>query len=212
MRCAACGQLLADGSRYCPSCGAKIDEQQINQEAEVKEEQAAEYESAPENSYTIYNQPYTHYVDQPMKWYKFLIYVSLILSGTLNIVGGVINIMGGIGWMKTGTPDGLSAAVTEVYGPLTIMNMIFGVLFIAQGVYAMIVRQKLAGYRKGAPKHLLMLYVITFIMNGIYQIAAAMITGQSVLQIADITSMVMAVIMVVANKVYFDKREHLFDQ
>lgn len=210
MRCEACGQLLADGSRYCPSCGAKIDELQMNQE--IQTEQAAESEHLQENSYTIYNQPYTHYIDKPMKWYKFLIYVSLILSGTLNIVGGVINIMEGIGWMQTGVPDGLSAAVTEVYGPLTIMNMVFGVLFIAQGVYAMIVRQMLAGYRKGAPKHLLILYVITFIMNCVYTIATALIIGQSIAGITDITSIVMSVLMVVANKVYFDKREHLFNQ
>lgn len=208
MRCPACGQLLADEAKYCPSCGAKIEGQPVPEENRFSGDEAFRQDVG--RGYTegneSYDRPYSHHPPMPMKWYKFLIYVSLFLSGVSNIFMGVQAIIG----IQYGDAD-TAAQIYNMYGGLKIMDLIYGAALVAIGVYSFIVRSKLAHYRTGAPKHLLLLYAMAFAMNLIYVAGASLATGMNLMSADVIMSLIISVIMIIANKVYFDKRAHMFN-
>lgn len=229
MRCPACGQLLADEAKYCPSCGAKIEGQPVPEETgfsagdSFAEQQSVgggcagndrmyggqSVEGQPfgsGSSYTTYDRSYSSQPPMPMKWYKFLIYVSLFLSGLSNIFMGVQAVIG----MQYGDAD-TASQVYALYSGLKIVDIIYGAALVALGVYSFIVRSKLAHYRTGAPKHLLLLYALAFAMNLIYVAGASLATGMNLMSADVVMSLVISIIMIVANKVYFDKRAHLFN-
>ena len=140
-----------------------------------------------------------------MKWYKFLIYVSLILSGISNIYSGICSIIG----MSYGDAE-TAAQIYEMYGGLRIVDIFYGLLMIAFGVYAFFVRQQLAHYKKGAPRHVLILYLAGALSVIIYLVCASLATGVNLMNLGFISNLLVSVFMVIANKIYFDKRAHLF--
>lgn len=236
MRCPACGQLLLEGTKYCPSCGAKMEAQPVNdwqdtgalggQDGYTERSGASEdsvwdgrtvdntsrygYDgqtSEDNRAYTVYDQVYTHQPELPMKWYKFLIYVSLVLSTIMNVYSGVTSITG----MQYGTAETARRLYT-LYGALKPIDIIFGVLSIVLGLYALIVRQKLAHFKKDGPKHLIIMYTMSIVMSALYIIAAFAATGILALDIATAFALGLQICIVIANKVYFDKRAHLFKE
>lgn len=217
MRCAACGQLVLEGTKYCPSCGAKIEEQTGFQETvdaaftetdsgEQTYEQAAPQE---ESAYTVYEHNYTHQPEMPMKWYKFLIYVTLVLTCISNIFIGVQTIMG-YQYIYDGVD--MSEQVYAQYGGMQIVDIVYGLALVAMGVLAFIVRQKLAHYRKDGPKSLLILYGVSFALSVVYLIVVTLITGINLLDVSLVTNLIVTIVMMIVNKIYFDKRMHLFTE
>ena len=113
MRCPNCGQRLADEARKCPVCGTVIDEVvRINipekQAEETKISYAGEDVSGQSSGTEEHHSFETENINakqcfpaMPMKWYKFLIYFSLILTGLSNMYTGVQAVMG----MQYGTKE-----------------------------------------------------------------------------------------------------------
>ena len=100
MRCPNCGQRLADEAGRCPVCGTVIDEetrrQAMNEDDfasssfEGTRQSMGEQASAAQSGRTDQMAPdEKRYPARPMKWYKFLIYFSLVLTGFANIWTGV---------------------------------------------------------------------------------------------------------------------------
>lgn len=224
MRCPNCGQRLADEARKCPVCGTVIDEtvRMNTSEAETDEKKSSMggY-SVPEQSlnngndriYESYQTPDMRTKQNrpmPMKWYKFLIYFSLILTGLSNMYTGVQSVMG----MQYETKE-QAAQVYAAYSGLHILDMIYGVLLIVLGVYVFIVRQQLAGYKEKGPKLLLIMYIASLLLEIFYIGAGSLISGVNLLTASEsgtmlISSILVSLFMIGANKVYFDKRAHLF--
>ena len=221
MRCPNCGQRLADEARKCPVCGTVIDEAvRMN----ISEEQAKEKDISAagdavhgqssgaeeyHGSETETMDAKQHFPAMPMKWYKFLIYFSLILTGLSNMYTGVQAVMG----MQYGTKE-QSAQVYAVYPGLHILDIVYGVLLIILGVFVFIVRQQLAGYRAKGPKYLLIMYIASLILEIFYIGAGSLLSGVNLLTsesgVMLISSLLVSLFMIGANKVYFDKRAHLF--
>lgn len=224
MRCPNCGQRLADEARKCPVCGTVMGEtvRMNNLETEADDKKSSMDDNSVseqslnngndrtyETSETIdmrtkQNRP------MPMKWYKFLIYFSLILTGLSNMYTGVQSVMG----MQYETKD-QAAQVYATYSGLHILDMIYGVLLIALGVFVFIVRQQLAGYREKGPKLLLIMYIVSLLLEIFYIGAGSLISGVNLLTASEsgtmlISSILVSLFMIGANKVYFDKRAHLF--
>lgn len=217
MRCAACGQLVLEGTKYCPSCGAKIEEQTGFQETvdvaftETDSGEQTYEQTAPqeESAYTVYEHNYTHQPEMPMKWYKFLIYVTLVLTCISNIFIGVQTIMG-YQYIYDGVD--MSEQVYAQYGGMQIVDIVYGLALVAMGVLAFIVRQKLAHYRKDGPKSLLILYGVSFALSVVYLIVVTLITGINLLDVSLVTNLIVTIVMMIVNKIYFDKRMHLFTE
>ena len=136
MRCPNCGQRLADEAGRCPVCGTVIDEetrrQAMNEDDfasssfEGTRQSMGEQASAAQSGRTDQMAPdEKRYTARPMKWYKFLIYFSLVLTGFANIWTGVEAVLG----MQYETKS-QAAQVYTVYPGLHVLDIIYGVLLV----------------------------------------------------------------------------------
>ena len=223
MRCPNCGQRLADEAGRCPVCGTVIDEETrrkaMNEDDfasssfEGTRQSMGEQASAAQSGCADQTAPnQNRYPARPMKWYKFLIYFSLVLTGFANIWTGVEAVLG----MQYETKS-QAAQVYAVYPGLHVLDIIYGVLLILLGVYALIVRQYLAGFKAKGPKMLLIMYIVSLVIEVSYIAASSLISGVNLLTASEsgtmlISSMIVSLFMIGANKVYFDKRAHLFNK
>ena len=144
--------------------------------------------------------------DLPMKWHKFLIYFSLWAGAILLAVNG--------GQLLTGSEYGNDAEAVYLYYPgLKGVDMTFGILLLALAVFMIYTRFQLAHFKEGAPNKLTMVYVLEIVSFLGYSIAVASVAK---LPISDIissqttSSIVSSVVMIIANRTYYNKRAHLF--
>lgn len=183
MYCPKCGKPIPDGSPVCPECLQPLTDMAISPAAE---------NTAP---------------DLPMKWYKFLIFFALWANAILNILTGITHLSG-----MTYAAAGVTAK--EVYAyfgqGLHVLDIAMGVIMIALGVFSIIVRFQLAGYKKQGPKMLLVLYGVSLVVSILYSIIASAMTSVNVVDSSSISSLVVSVVMIFVNYIYFKKRAHLF--
>lgn len=185
--CQYCGKEIPNDSKFCPNCGATVNVQQ---------------DSFQPNSNMNYS--YSQVNTLPMNWYKFLIYCALFLGALSNAYTGV--------QMLTGSQYGdMSAAVYSYFSSLKTIDMIMGIACIGLAVLAIIVRQKLAGFKSDGPKMLLLLYVVSVAVSLGYALLVMAIVGSDVIDFSTIApTLAVSVAMIFVNKTYFDKRQHLF--
>lgn len=226
MFCQNCGSQIPDNASFCTSCGAKLTApaapvtappvapapQQTYAAAPVAPAPQQTYAAAPaypnQQSYAAQqnnvaqNQP-------PMKWYKFLIYFGLWAGAVLNALTAISSFMG--------TQYGES--VDQVYakfGGLRILDICHGVLLLVFAAFLIFVRFQLAGYKKNAPQLLLIAYAASFVIEIIYLILGFVVLSKSDVSFSDVVgssgigSVISMVVVILTNKVYFDKRKHLF--
>ncbi|MBR6185404.1 MAG: hypothetical protein IKQ41_04000 [Clostridia bacterium] len=154
----------------------------------------------------------SEYVNTPipdnyeLKWHKFLVYFALWAGGILNIINGAR--------YMTGMVYGSDAkAVYNYFSGLKTLDVVMGLLCIALGVYAIIVRFQLAGFKTGAPKKLVSLYLISAAINLVYVLAASGVTGLSLSDLMDgsfFGNVIGSIAYALINKNYYDKRAALF--
>ena len=190
MYCNNCDSFVSDGTTFCPSCGIKL----------------------PTSAQAPYQQPaYTVTTQQemPMKWFKFLIYFGLFASFVLNIYGG--------GMILAGAHYGSEQEASLVYAvfeDLKTLDIIVGIGMLAAGVLALYARFRLAGYRQNGPKMITALYTTALVTNTICIIGLTAIVSEASSQEIDMSSyfanLATSFAMIVANSVYFKKRQHLF--
>ena len=99
-------------------------------------------------------------MNRPLKWHKFLVYFSLWASAVFVFMKGANLIALGIfGDTDPQVPEPTS---------LKVLDIAYGVIYIALAVYHIYTRYQLARFKKGAPKHLLILYVIVPVVEALY--------------------------------------------
>lgn len=182
-----------DGATFCTRCGSALqpDAQQPNQQ--------------PEYQHQYYQQSTPAQPQLPLKWFKFLVYFSLFASAVLNLING-INLIIGTQY------EGNAEYMYSYYDGLQIFDAFCGLLLVAMAAFAVYTRFQLAGFRRNAPKLLLLTYAAPCIYNVIY------ISGTNLLMpgismdnsTTIISSIITAAIMIFANNVYFKKRQYLF--
>lgn len=144
--------------------------------------------------------------DYQLKWHKFLIYFALWAGAVLNAATGVRYITGGI-------YDSEASRVYSSFPSLKPVDVAMGLVCVALAAYMLFVRFQLAGYKTGAPKKLVSLYLINAGINLIYLLAASAATGLSISQLIDTTfwsSVLGSAAFALINKNYYDKRAALF--
>lgn len=230
MYCQKCGAQLPEGSAFCPSCGASANEQQPvyqprQPSAQPQQPFYAQQGSAP-NAQPTYSQPaYSQNAYQPtyqpsysqnaaapalpMRWFKFLIYFALFASALLNLVNGIKSITGA----QYGDEKELVYAFFE---SLKAIDVIMGILCIGLAAFTVYVRFRLAAYKADGPKLLIIMYIAVLAIDILYLIAVAFAISKSGVGIGDLLSgsvigtLIGSVVMLIVNKIYFDKRKALF--
>ena len=93
------------------------------------------------------------------------------------------------------------------------MDTVFGLLHFAAALWIIYTRFQLASMEEGAPDKLTAAYVVTLLLNAGY---LAVVSGTTKVPVGDlcdssfISSMISGVVMILANRSYYGKRESLF--
>ncbi len=220
MICSNCGNNVPDGQYTCNVCGAYVGSQNNNQSMQYGQQPQPTYQQGQyygnTNTYqNLMNQPNTYNMQSygpalGMKWYNFVIYFMLFLSCVANIWSG-FQIMTGVHYDKAAGFEGAKEMMYAYYDGLQMTDFIMGVLCVALGVYAIFVRFALAGYKKKGPLMFILMYVITIGINTIYALMIISIASEfSFFQLYNPLTLIMNLVMIWANYVYFNNRKHLF--
>lgn len=179
--CGRCGTVLPEGCNYCPNCGWNV---------------SGQTPVAPEPGESYRQQT-------PLKWFKFIIYVQLFLSALGNLVTGIQLVTG----LQYGDVQGM---VYSTYPALKPVDVVMGLLSLGLMVWALVVRQRLAKFRQGAPKLYLLWIGVSMGVALCYLAAASLVLGQLVMTGSIMGGMLGNILLILSNLVYFQKREHLF--
>lgn len=223
MFCSTCGAQLPDNTPVCPYCGTQLGAQQpypqqgyqqTYQQPNQQQYQQNYQQSYPQQGYQQpYQQPYAQrsYPQNPalpMNWHKFLVYFALWAGAVLNVIYGIITLTGG----QYGIYKELVYAVIP---GLKAPDIIYGISLIGLGGFGFYVAASMLKFKKGAPKLLQYLYIAAAALSVLYVIIAVIILSKysgdlgSVIASVAVT-LVIAVVMVIVNNIYYKKREHLF--
>lgn len=188
MYCNSCGARVPDNAEYCTSCGAKLP---ARTQASAMQNQGVNPQALAENA------------GYKMKWFKFLIYFSLFASAVLNFVYAVQYLSGSVYGSD-------SAAVYSCYSSLKAIDVFYGLVLIALGVFNIYTRFQLSTYKKTGPACLLAIYGASAVIAVIYVMAVSVILGESCFDSNTFTSVAGSVVMILVNRDYFNKRQSLF--
>lgn len=191
--------------KCCDGCAYKL--AQTSQEATEPVSPEPQYMEAPVTEGEVQPpQPEEEKEKElPMKWFKYLIYFSLIVGSIGNFLLAILLLTG-----RYYSAD--SQTLYETYNGLKAFDMVYAVTLIALAVCSLVVRQRLAGYYRNGPVLLNVFYVASSLLDVVHTIGLTAITANS--EMLDVASLiggiVGAVAMVFINNAYFRRRSHLF--
>lgn len=208
MFCHRCGAQLIDGAQFCSACGAQQPQQSSPKYDEGPEsQQPPQYTQPPSEQLDPQSDSQPPQQEYPLGWHSFLIYFSLWAGGVMNILNA-IGVLSGFFYQSGGYS--MAYEVYFMYPDLKTLDYLYGMSLIAIGGFFIYVRFQLAGFRRGAPKLLIGLYVAATAISLIYSVAVSSIVGASVADTSSIGSLLGSVIMIVINYVYYRNRASLF--
>ena len=146
--------------------------------------------------------------NMPMKWHKFLIYFSLWANAVMSVISGAQIITGS----QYGPPEAAGQLYATVSG-LKAADMVFGVLLIAMGAFFIYTRFQLAGFKAGAPNKLTIAYALDLAITLGYLMV---VSGLTKIPVGDLmnssvpSTIIASVVLIIVNRVYYNKRAHLF--
>ena len=150
---------------------------------------------------------------QGMKWYKFLIYFSLIFSAVLNLGSCILYFTGEVHNVGNSNHIDLEWFYT-FFKDLKARDVFMGVACLILVALAIITEIFLVKFKKAGPVLLYVTIIINIVTSIAYLIGTVVIignvAGQVEIQPSDITSIVTSIVMLILNIIYFNKRKHLF--
>lgn len=225
MRCPNCGQRLSDNVVKCPSCGlifteedrllmSEEEQEQENFREESQEEPGPQrqeeqtWQEAPasrpvKRGFFDDGLPETEPFHGRMKWYWFIVNIQLLLSTLSFLINGFLYFSGSLYGEQTAT-------LYEAYPGLGLLDKGFGIFAILMAGLAIFTRIKLKAYREGAPKQLIMLYILSLLGTVVYIGVEMAIVGQNLITSDLVMSIMISVFMIFVNIYYFRNRRHLF--
>lgn len=192
MVCKYCNTDNSPNATYCVNCGSQLEMPTAEQAPQVEAQKEA-----------INNASYAP--QKPMGWFKFLIYFSLFASAIINIINAVQFFTGDVYGNSF-----VAAAVYLTFPAMQVLDMIYGVILIAISAFLVVTRFQLAGYKKNGPKMVVIAYVLNVVISLAYVIFASAMTGINLFDASMISSLLISIVMAVANNIYFKNRKEMF--
>lgn len=207
MFCPKCGTQLNDGQSFCHNCGNAV-ENGASQQNGAQQANQQHYNPYQQPGFIPMQPPVQAY---PMAWFKFLIYFAIIAGAIINCIGGILSF--------TGAQYGSALEAKLVYAvfpSLKTLDIFFAIACIALAVFGFYVRSRLAKFCANGPKMVLALYAASGIISFVYCIAAAgilsdaLVLDTSELILEGVMTLIVSIVMIIINRVYFNKRKALF--
>ena len=214
--CPNCGEKIPMNSPYCGKCGAKITNPlptigTSERRMSAGEPQAFTQDFTPAPPKDVTRS--TPAKKQGMKWFKFIIYAALFIGAAFNILCGIGYIMG----LQYSAASSSAEAIYLHFPMISIVDKVYGVLLICLGCGALYTRFRLAKFMKDGPRCYFLLQIISIFVSVLYTLAVYIVLIQSGYNtftvetlLSDFTSTIPAIIILIINTVYFQKRRHLF--
>ena len=230
--CEKCGTLLKADDRFCAGCGAPQQSERtvfqsqytdLDQKTVVQSEtESYHYDTNYAGSNYTHEEPMIAYHMGPggrMKWFKFIIYVQLFLAalsclGTIGLCASEISDLNTV--LDYYSYDSMSSLLRRCI----VLDVVYILVNIALAAFAIFVRFRLAKFRLNSP----MLYLAflsvsagaTLIYSILYNVICAQINnwfGYTIIEYfiaSTFSSVVVSVVMIVVNHIYFRNRKELF--
>ncbi len=182
MKCNKCGKENRDDANFCEACGSPIEKSDLNDEKTVK---------------VI-----------PMNWYKFLVGILLPFSAFFKLIDGLQLII---------SPD-IDEVALSMLGVSSVksfeqLNIFYGICVLITGVFTLYTWFTLKKFRKTSLLCISTVYIMNFIISAVYLGLMAYLIGLQSLFVVFLfifIYLIETVVIVLANRVYFKKREFFF--
>ena len=162
----------------------------------------AKTEQIHEYAYYTENKP-----DKPLNWHKFIIYFSLW-------AGALRTLLNGSEFLKEDVYGRNTYRIYKAFPIMHTMNTFYGWVIIALAGYKIYVRFQLAGFKKNAPQKFIYMYIIEIFIGLSYLAICATIANTSISKVINsgefFGKMVVAIIIILINKRYYDNRKYMF--
>ena len=142
-----------------------------------------------------------------MKWFKFIIYVQLVLAFFMDLFLAY-TIFGGIVYF-----DGLTNITAQVYSrfpALKFIDISFAVVCVGMAIFSVYIRQKLVNYRLNAGNFYLFFLSVTALASLLYNGLKFLVSGINPFDAIFFFSILETTALLLINFDYFRKRKHLF--
>ncbi len=237
MICSNCGAHVNDGSKYCQVCGnpvinqadANMGGQQMGQPMNQQMGQPVNQQMGqpvnqqmgqPVNQQM--GQPVNQQMGQPMNqqmgqpvgqkqlglgWANFLGYFALWLGAVVNLYNSMALLFGFQYLLQ-----GISAEeVYSVFGTgLMVVDKIYGVCVLGMVVLGVMTAIAIIKRKQNAGKLLMILYIVQLVTSLLYTVAVMIFTHQFNMFFNLIPQLIVPVIMLIVNNIYFNNRKHIF--
>lgn len=215
MTCPVCGTNVPDGVQFCPGCGTPVQQQGMPNQQQMNYGQQGMpnqqmNNGQPMNGFQafgqqIFAQPTNQVYDMPMNWYKFLIFFALFFSAVMNIINGISTMAGA----QYGGAFGASF-VYAVFPGMRVLDILFGICCFGVSALDIVTRMKLAAFKKDGPKFITFIYLVNMALTILYVLIASIVIKSFAGSANLIINIAVSIGMIIANKIYFDKRAHMF--
>ena len=211
--CNHCGKPVPDNAAFCPGCGSRLTPAAPNgaynsnaqQQPRV---QVPQVQTPPTQQYNAPPAPdFTKPQALPMNYYKFAIWVQLFLGALVYAVQGLGLLFGF--WYEA--VSGINAQWFYLFFPaMHIVDILFGLLYLAMAVGAVYTRQQMAHFKKNGPDLYYLVLIAGMVLSFLYAVLQGIIcsTGSGIS--SAIGLLVGSGVVLVLCRIYFEKRRSMF--
>lgn len=217
MFCNYCGTRNPDGAKFCSNCGAPLNNTQQADPAANR---------PPYGTYQNQQDPAVNQrgsaVNRPvmglsMGWHKFLVYFALWAGAILNFYYAVTAFTG---LQYTYDGENISELVYETFNGLKAVDICYGVLVLALAGFGIYTAYSMLTFKRGAPRLLTTLYITSGVISVVYSLTVmAIISNTRGVNASTINSgilktlvgtLVVSLVFLIINTIYYRNRAHLF--
>ena len=185
---------------FCPNCGNPVAQAQAQAEASTAQA------SAPVNPAPQFDGSTQYYTPQPvlgLKWANFLGYFALWLGALVNLGSGISLITGLI-------YNGDASFIYDYFPGLQVLNILYGICLLAIVALGVITALAIIKRKKQAGTLVCLMYGVQAALSLIYIIGGTIILGTFAGDATTSVQIIVSIVMIFVNRVYFNNRRDVF--